>query len=218
MNARRAGKWLAVSIGLAALVFGLSGRWTDPWLWAYVAVFSAAGLYATLTLDDDLARERFRPPEPGADRAALKIIRLVALAHVVVGLLDVGRWHITRVPDSLRFVGLAGMIFGVALVFHAMTTNRFFSAVVRIQRDRGHHVVDRGPYAIIRHPGYVGMITGIPFGALVLGSWIGAAIAVVYAALMLRRVILEDAFLRTNLAGYDGYASRVRYRLVPGVW
>jgi protein-S-isoprenylcysteine O-methyltransferase Ste14 len=218
INGKRLGRWFGFSLALTALVFGLSGRWTDPWLWAYVSVFSAAGLYAALRLDDDLARERFRPPEAGADRTALKIIRLVALSHVVVGLLDAGRWHITRVPDGLRLAGLAGMIFGVALVFHAMTTNRFFSAVVRIQRDRGHHVVDRGPYALVRHPGYVGMITGIPFGALVLGSWLGVALALVYAALMLRRVIVEDAFLRTNLAGYDGYASRVRYRLVPGVW
>ena len=212
------GRWLGFSVVLAAVIFALSGRWTDPWLWTYVAVLSAAGLYATFSLDEDLARERFRPPEAGADRTALKIIRLVALSHLVVGSLDVGRWHITRVPDGLRLVGLAGMIFGLALVFHAMTTNRFFSAVVRIQRDRGHHVVDRGPYAIVRHPGYVGMITGIPFGALVLGSWMGVALALTYAVLVLRRVVVEDAFLRTNLAGYDGYASRVRYRLVPGVW
>ncbi|HET7216730.1 MAG TPA: hypothetical protein VFJ02_01720, partial [Vicinamibacterales bacterium] len=66
--------------------------------------------------------------------------------------------------------------------------------------------------------GYVGMITGVPFGALVLGSWIGVALAMVYAAMMLRRVVFEDAFLQTNLSGYDRYASRVRYRLVPGVW
>ena len=211
-------RWSTVSVVLAILVFGLAGRWTDPWLWSYVVIFAAAGLYAALSIEDDLARERFRPPDPGADRTALRLIRVVALSHLILGLLDAGRWHITRVPDSLRLVGVAGMIFGLAVLFHAMTTNRFFSAVVRIQRDRGHQVVDRGPYAIVRHPGYVGMIVSVPFGALVLGSWIGVALAVAYAALMLRRVIFEDAFLRANLAGYDLYASRVRYRLVPGVW
>lgn len=218
LTPKRLFRWAAITSALAAIVLGMSGRWGDPWLWAYIAVFAAAGLYASATLDDDLARERFRPPEAGADRGALKIIRLVALAHLVFGLLDVGRWHLTRVPDGLRAVGLAGMILGVALVFHAMTTNRFFSAVVRIQRERGHHVVDRGPYAIVRHPGYVGMIVSVPFGALVVGSWIGVAVALAYAAMMMRRVVVEDAFLRTNLAGYDGYAARVRYRLVPGVW
>jgi protein-S-isoprenylcysteine O-methyltransferase Ste14 len=216
--ARRIARWLMASAVLALAIFALAGRLWDPWLWAYVGVFSAAGLYAALGIGDDLARERFRPPDPGADPVSLRFIRLVALAHVVVGTLDAGRWHVTQVPEALRFLGLAGMALGVALVFHAMKVNHFFSAVVRIQRDRGHRVIDRGPYSSVRHPGYVGMITAIPFGALVLGSWLGFGIAVMYALLMLRRVVFEDAFLRANLEGYLEYTGRVRYRLIPGVW
>jgi protein-S-isoprenylcysteine O-methyltransferase Ste14 len=215
---KRLGRWLGISVVLTTGIFSLAGRWLDPWLWAYIAVISGAGLYAALCLDDDLARERFRPPDEGADRSALKVIRLIALAHVIVGALDVGRWHLTEVSPPLRFVGLVGMILGVSLVFHAMMVNRFFSPVVRVQRERGHQVIDRGPYAIVRHPGYVGMITAIPFGALVLGSWIGFAIAVAYSLMMLRRVIIEDAFLRAHLEGYLHYTTRVRYRLVPGLW
>ncbi len=78
--------------------------------------------------------------------------------------------------------------------------------------------MDQGPYAVVRHPGYVGMITAIPFSALVLGSWIGFALAAAYSLLIVRRVIFEDAFLRANLDGYAEYARRVRYRLVPRVW
>jgi protein-S-isoprenylcysteine O-methyltransferase Ste14 len=211
-------RWALISIGLACGIFALAGRWLDPWLWAYVAIFSAAGLYAALNLDDDLARERFRPAEPGADRVPLKAIRLIALVHVIVGALDAGRWHLTAVPASGRLVGLVGMAIAVPLIFRAMLVNRFFSPVVRIQKERGHRVVDRGPYAIVRHPGYVGMITAIPFSALVLGSWIGFALAVGYSLLMFRRVVFEDAFLRANLDGYAAYAKRVRYRLVPRVW
>jgi protein-S-isoprenylcysteine O-methyltransferase Ste14 len=148
----------------------------------------------------------------------LLFIRVVALAQVLLGALDGGRWHLTQVPDSLRVVGLVGMALTVPLIFRAMAANRFFSAVVRIQRDRGHRVVDSGPYGIVRHPGYVGMMTAIPFSALVLGSWIGFALAVVYSGLILRRVVFEDAFLRLNLAGYAQYAARVRYRLLPGIW
>ena len=62
------------------------------------------------------------------------------------------------------------------------------------------------------------MMTAIPFSALVLGSWIGFALAVVYSGLMLRRVVFEDAFLRSNLEGYAQYATRDRHRLIPGVW
>ena len=215
---KRLAKWLLASTIAAALLLGLSGRWLDPFLWAYIGVVSAAGLYAALRLSDDLARERFRPPEAGADRRALKAIRVIALSHVIVSALDTGRWHLTAVPEPLRLVGLVGFALAFSLVLRAMMVNRFFSAVVRIQRDRGHQVVDQGPYAIVRHPGYVGMIASGPFSGLALGSWIGFAIALTYSLLMLRRVVFEDAFLRSNLEGYPSYASRVRYRLIPGVW
>jgi protein-S-isoprenylcysteine O-methyltransferase Ste14 len=217
-QSKRLLRWGIVTVSLAIVIFALAGQWRNPWLWAYVGAFAAAGLYPTFAIDDDLAKERFRPPDGGADRVPLLFIRLVAIAHLLLGALDGGRWHLTQVPASLRFVGLVGMALTLPLIFRAMAANRFFSAVVRIQRDRGHRVVDTGPYGIVRHPGYVGMMTAIPFSALVLGSWIGVAFAVVYSALILRRVVFEDAFLTTNLEGYAQYAARVRYRLIPGVW
>ena len=215
---RRLLRWLALNAVIGTVLFAIAGRWRDPWLWAYVTVVLGLSLYPTLRLDDDLARERFRPPEQGADARPLRAIRLIALAHLVIGALDGGRWHLTPVPDSLRLVGLVGMGASVLLVLRAMLTNRFFSAVVRIQRDRGHTVVDHGLYALIRHPGYAGMIPSMPFSALALGSWIAFALSLVYSAMMLRRVMFEDAFLRANLDGYADYASRVRFRLIPGVW
>ena len=62
------------------------------------------------------------------------------------------------------------------------------------------------------------MIPSMPFSGLALGSWLGFAIGLVYAALMLRRVLFEDGYLRAHLEGYQDYATRVRYRLIPGVW
>jgi protein-S-isoprenylcysteine O-methyltransferase Ste14 len=176
------------------------------------------GFYALMSIDDDLARERFTPPAPGADRLSLRAIRLIALAHLVVGALDGGRWQVAPVPDWLRASALVVMSASAVLVFRSMLTNRFFSAVVRIQSDRGHHVVDVGPYAIVRHPGYAGMIPVMPASALALGSWLSFAIALVYSALIFRRVLFEDAFLQKNLTGYADYARRVPYRLIPGTF
>jgi len=110
------------------------------------------------------------------------------------------------------------MAVSVAVVFRAMMANRFFSAVIRIQSDRGHRVIDQGVYAVVRHPGYAGMIPSMPFSGLALGSWWGFAIGLVYSALMLRRVLFEDAYLRSHLEGYQEYTTRVPYRLIPGVW
>jgi protein-S-isoprenylcysteine O-methyltransferase Ste14 len=212
-------RWCIAVVLIGGGVFALSGRWTDPWLWSYCGVWAVMSAYAMFTvLDDDLARERFTPPEPGADRLSLRAVRLIALSHLVVGALDYGRWHLTSVAAPIRVVALCGMTLSFWLVFHAMSVNRFFSAVVRIQRDRGHHVIDRGPYAIVRHPGYAGMIPSAPLSGLALGSWLAFAIGCVYSILIIRRVFVEDAFLRANLEGYGEYASRVRYRLIPGVF
>jgi protein-S-isoprenylcysteine O-methyltransferase Ste14 len=213
---KRLTRWLIATGLIGAAVIG-GGDVRDPWLWAYVLSFTAVGGFAIASMDDDLARERFHPPEPGADRVPLLFVRLIAAAHIVVGVLD-SRFNWTTVPVGLRGAGLITFLAAFALIVHAMRTNRFFSAVVRIQTDRGHHVIDRGPYAIIRHPGYAAMILAIPASGLALGSWWSVAVGGMYSALVLRRVRFEDGYLREHLRGYADYAGRVRYRLVPGVW
>ncbi len=215
---RRLGRWALATIIVGAGLFALAGTWRDPWLWALVVVFSAVALHALTSIDEDLARERFNPPSQGADRLSLRMIRIIALAHLVVGALDGGRWHWTTVPAPLRVAGIVGFGLSFVLVVYAMRANRFFSAVVRVQTDRGHHVVESGPYGVVRHPGYAGMIPAVPFCGLALGSWLAVGIALIYSAFIVRRVIFEDRFLQTNLNGYPEYAARVRHRLVPGAW
>jgi protein-S-isoprenylcysteine O-methyltransferase Ste14 len=100
----------------------------------------------------------------------------------------------------------------------AEAVNKFFEPFVRIQTDRGHHVIDTGPYAIIRHPGYAlsfPFFLGIP---LALGSLWGLIPAILMSTFLVVRTILEDRTLQEELPGYEEYARRVRYRLVPGVW
>jgi protein-S-isoprenylcysteine O-methyltransferase Ste14 len=106
-----------------------------------------------------------------------------------------------------------------ALVFWAMVENRFFSSVVRIQSERGQHVVESGPYAFVRHPGYSAGILILAASGVALGSWIAAAFLVaVSVPFLLYRVIREDRVLQEQLPGYRDYAQRVRWRLVPGIW
>ena len=190
----------------------------DTWLALYLAGWSTFVLYAFFSIDDDLMRERFHPPEPGADRLSLRVVRILALAHIVVGALDAGRWHLAPVPDALRAIALVIMVVSALLVVQAMRANRFFSPVVRVQTERGHRVIDGGPYGVIRHPGYLGMILSVLCSGLVLGSWLAFAFALLYAVLIFRRVFFEDAFLKANLAGYIDYARRVPYRLIPRTW
>ena len=217
LTPRRLARWFLINLVIAALLCALTCRYQDPWLWAYVATVAALGLYPAIYLDDDLAKERFHPPEPGADRTPLKAVRIIALVHFFVAGLDV-RWQLSHVTDAVRVLGLVGMAISIALILRAMMVNRFFSSVIRIQKERGHHVIDQGVYGIVRHPGYAGMLPSMPFSGLALGSWLGFAIGLAYSLMMLRRVLFEDAYLRSHLAGYTDYAARVRYRLIPGVW
>ena len=217
--AKRFKRWILATLMIAGVVFILAGTWRDPWLWAYVGVWSTSGAYGLLSLDEDLARERFRPPTAGADRIAVRMIRVVALFHIVVGAFDTGRWHVTAsVPSAVRAFALIGMAAAVCMFYRAMHENRFFSAVVRVQEERGHHVVESGPYSIVRHPGYAGLILVPTFSGLAHGSWLAVAVGLVMSAMVVRRVLFEDSFLRKNLDGYAAYTQRVPHRLVPGVW
>ena len=210
--------WLLGVSAIAALVFSLAGSWHDPWLWTYAGVWAATTLYGISGIDNDLARERFRPPEKSADHVALAFVRLLAMSHVIVGALDAGRWHLAPVPSPVRGISLVVMALTFGMFYRAMHENRFFSAVVRLQGDRAHRVVDSGPYSLVRHPGYLGLMLGMPFSGLALGSFLAAVIGLVLTVLIVRRVLFEDAFLRRNLEGYAEYAARVPHRLVPRLW
>jgi protein-S-isoprenylcysteine O-methyltransferase Ste14 len=96
--------------------------------------------------------------------------------------------------------------------------NSFAAPVVKVQSARDHHVVSTGPYAFVRHPMYSGItlfFLGVP---LLLGSWWGVAIALLFIVLFAIRTRIEERALIDGLPGYTDYAARVRYRLVPGVW
>jgi protein-S-isoprenylcysteine O-methyltransferase Ste14 len=109
-------------------------------------------------------------------------------------------------------------VLAAALIAWAMRSNKFFSAVVRIQKDRGHAVVAGGPYRFVRHPGYAGMSAFTLATPLILGSWWAFAPAAVTAAMFALRTFLEDRTLQNDLDGYADYARRVKYKLVPAVW
>jgi protein-S-isoprenylcysteine O-methyltransferase Ste14 len=217
--AKRLKRWGIATSLIGAVVFLLAGTWRDPWLWGYVGVWAVMAAYPVLGLDDDLAQERFRPPSAGADNVAVGFLRLFAVVHISVGALDGGRWHLNPpLPGVVRGLALAGMAVGLGMFYRAMRENRYFSSVVRIQTDRGHRVVDSGPYGMIRHPGYAGLVVVPLFSGLALGSWLAVAAGAVITMLVVRRVLFEDAFLRAHLDGYRAYAQRVPHRLIPGVW
>ncbi len=213
-------RWIVMSLLFVAVLFGLAGRWDLPMLWAYAAVLSGLGLAGTLTTDPGLMRERWRPGPGGVDRKTTGVLGgLTYVAHIAVAGLDIGRFHWSdTVPRGLQVAALIVFAVSWAWVGWAMAVNRFFSSVVRIQKERGHHLVTDGPYHYVRHPGYIGTIIGFPASAMALGSWWSLVPAMVLSILILRRTALEDRYLKEHLDGYTTYAAKVRFRLVPGIW
>ena len=99
-----------------------------------------------------------------------------------------------------------------------MRANPFFSTVVRIQSERGHRLVDQGPYQWVRHPGYAGAVVAHLALPISLGSLWGLAPAALGCLLLAFRIVHEERTLRSGLAGYPEYVLRVRWRMVPGAW
>jgi protein-S-isoprenylcysteine O-methyltransferase Ste14 len=110
------------------------------------------------------------------------------------------------------------MIAGYSFSSWALIVNRFFSGTVRIQTERGHHVVTDGPYRIVRHPGYAGGLLGFVMIPFLLDSLWALIPTFLLTVVLVVRTALEDATLQKELPGYAEYAQRTRYRLIPGVW
>ena len=206
-------------VAVAAALFAAAGTIVIPAFWAYLAIFAAVMIFSFATLDPDLLRERMRP---GGKKPplALRVFSLVLFMHWIVAGLDRGRFHWSdNVPGWLQGICLFTVAAGYALALWAMRVNRFFSSVIRIQTDRGQYVVATGPYAFVRHPGYTAGILIIAASGPALGSWVAAALLVIFSLpFLLHRAITEDRILQIELAGYSDYATRVRWRLVPGIW
>jgi len=96
--------------------------------------------------------------------------------------------------------------------------NPFAEPAVRIQKERQHVAIAKGPYRFVRHPMYTGLILGSASPPLILGSAWALVPAALIMVLFLVRAALEDRTLRAELQGYAEYAQKTRYRLVPGIW
>jgi protein-S-isoprenylcysteine O-methyltransferase Ste14 len=204
---------------LVGLFVGVGWAIRLPRFWMFGAILVGAAAYLSLAADPTLFDERVRPGGPTIDRGALRAIRLCAMAEIVMAICDIGRFHWSdTVPAQLRVPSMFVFAASTGLATRAIVANRFFSVAVRVQTDRGHQVVTGGPYAIVRHPGYLGMIVAAPASALALGSWWALVPALAYSGLIARRAAMEDRFLQHALDGYAEYADRVRFRLIPGIW
>ena len=207
----------------AAVLFWPAG--TIGWAagWAYLAALIASSAFMLVyvyRVSPDLIEHRMRVGRgtKGWDKIVLSVFGLTYLAIPVVAGFDAVRYEWSTMSPWWWLLALAIFLPGSALVTWAMGVNPFFEKTVRIQAERGHHVIDSGPYAFVRHPGYVGLFGWMLPVPLFLGSWWAFVPALLAVITIVVRTALEDRTLRAELEGYEAYAGRVRFRLVPGIW
>lgn len=196
-------------------------RWSNAWAFIglYLLLVLANGAYALRRNPDVVeARVRARAGTKPFDLVLLGGYSLAYLALLVVAGLDAGRFGWAPLPLPVAVLGGALLALSMIPVAGAMAVNRNLEQTVRIQADRGHRVAVTGPYRMVRHPMYLGMLVSLPSMALLLGSALAMVPALVAAILLLVRTAMEDRLLHRELAGYAQYAAATRYRLVPGLW
>lgn len=213
----------AFPVIFAVLLFLPAGRldWLAGWLYLAVLMISLTLNYIYLRrVNPDIIEHRSRMGKgtKGWDKIWLGVFAVVIIAMYITAALDAGRYGWSTMPLLLWPVGLAVFVPGTILLTWSMGVNPFFEKTVRIQAERGHEVIDTGPYAIVRHPGYVGLFGWLLSAPMMLGSWWALGPAVLCIIALIVRTALEDRTLREELPHYIDYAGRVRYRLIPWIW
>jgi protein-S-isoprenylcysteine O-methyltransferase Ste14 len=203
---RLIGFLLALPVYFALFMFVPAGTWAWTKGWLFIGVF--LGIVAVVTLylwrvnpDVVIARIGFQKGTKRWDRILLSFFFLIVYAIIPVAALDDGRFHWLPLPWWVCGVGYALFLVGMGIVTWAEAVNKFFEVTVRIQTERGHKVIDTGPYTIVRHPGYVGGILFCVGIALCLGSLWALIPAALASVLLILRIQWEDQTLQAELPG-----------------
>jgi len=204
-------------------LFGAAGRLDWALGWWFMAAFIVLTVVAIVWIwrlnpDIFVARNRLtRQGSKGWDVVLVILLLACYLATLIVAGLD-ARFGWSTAPGWAVALGYVLFVVGYWGSGWAEAVNRHFEPTVRIQSDRGHQVISTGPYAYVRHPGYISanlLTIGI---ALALGSLWALLPVLIGIILLAIRTSLEDATLQRELPGYAEFAQKTRFKWVPGVW
>lgn len=214
-----------VLVPFLPLLISWKWNWWEAWAYALIGVlgFVLSRLLVNLRHPDLIAeRAQFMRHKDikSWDNVLARLVGLGGgLIPMVAGLDARLGWSVTDYSLPVELVALFFILLGYGIGTWALMENRFFSGVVRIQRERGHHVISTGPYAWIRHPGYAGaLLTYLTTPLLLDSPWTFAPVAFI-AIVLLIRTDLEDRALKRELPSYKEYATqKTKYRLLPAIW
>jgi len=220
---RRLLQLVVTTILTGVALFASAGtlHWLRGWIYfgLGVAIVTVSGIVLIRTNPAVIqARGKIHRDAKFFDKVILRIYALLLFAAPVVAGLDAVRYRWSSLPFATLYWGVALQVVTIVPALWAMMENPFAEPAVRIQKERGHEVITKGPYRFVRHPMYVGVILGAFAVPLVLGSTWAFVPAIAMAVLFVVRTALEDRTLRAELPGYEDFTKHTRYRLIPGIW
>lgn len=126
------------------------------------------------------------------------------------------RFHWSNI--ELRIVILSNIIVFASyiFIFYVFKKNSYASTVIQVESEQ--NVISSGPYALVRHPMYLGMVIMSLFMPIALGSYISIIPMIFIIPITIIRIKNEEEILLKNLNGYNKYCSKTKYRLIPFVW
>ncbi len=221
---RIAGKLTIQFLVMATAFFGSAGTFLWPEAWFYLAMQFSFSIFTSFWMkkhDPELLRERMIFWKPDAqiwDKVFILSATIVFIPYLVLPGLDAVRYGWSVVPPVAKGAAFVVIAAALAVYFRVIRENRYLTGVIEIQQERGHRVVETGPYRFVRHPMYSGAIMMLFNLPLALGSYWALIPASLLTVMLLVRTHFEDRMLHAELDGYRDYAKRTRYRVIPGVW
>jgi len=187
--------------------------------WLYLAVLFSPLCFVVVYLlknEPDLLERRMHYKEREKEQSLIIKLSYVPfiLAYILPGFDFRFGW--SRVPVWVVILSAAIVLAGYLYVVYVFRENRYASRVVEV--DKGQQVISTGPYALVRHPMYLGVAFMYIFSPLALGSYWAVIPALFILPILFYRLLNEEKVLARDLPGYTEYMAKVKYHLFPGIW
>ena len=217
---RRAYLAIAGAMVVFDAIFFLPAGTLDYWqAWAYLGVVIVPMLFVLVYLlrrDPELLARRLQMRErERTQKGVIGLSMIFLLVAFIMPGLD-RRWGWSVMPWWVVVAADLLVLLGYAIIFRVFRENQFTSRTIQVEH--GQQVIRTGPYAVVRHPMYVGVLVFYLASPIALGSWWAFLPALTFIPILVVRILNEEQVLERDLPGYREYKQKTKYRLLPGIW
>jgi protein-S-isoprenylcysteine O-methyltransferase Ste14 len=209
-----------VAILIPVILLALAGTLTywQGWLyWVVLVIPMFVAVSYLLKHDPELLERRMKFHEKEKEQRAIIFIgNVIFIAGFLAVAIDLRLHGLNQVSSSIVLAADAGVFLGYCLVLWVYKENSYASRTIEVAE--GQKVITTGPYAIVRHPMYLGVLTMYLLTPIALGSWWAVPVFSLFIPIIIWRILNEEKVLLRDLPGYHKYCQDRHYRLLPYIW